>query len=53
MFSRLTPQGVPPSGVQWPELMMRLKNEYYIIWKKGKKRFEAKEMVDSWTTIEW
>jgi len=33
--------------------MMRLKNEYYTIWKKGKKRFEAKEMVDSWTTIEW
>jgi hypothetical protein len=40
--SRLTPQGVPPSGVQWPELMIQVKIDYFNLWKKGKTRFEEK-----------
>ncbi len=29
IYDRLVPQGVPPSGIQWPEHMMKLKNEYF------------------------
>ncbi len=50
---RLTPQGVPPSGVQWPELMQEVKNEYYNVWKRCKKRYDEKDMIHTWTTIEW
>ena len=32
IFSRHTPQGVPPSGVQWPELMMQVKIDYFNLW---------------------
>ena len=28
IFLRLTPQGVPPSGVQWEEVMLLVKKEY-------------------------
>ena len=33
--------------------MDQVKNAYYNIWRKGKKRWEEKDMNDSWTTAEW
>jgi hypothetical protein len=54
IYDMLLPQGGPPSGIQWPEHMMKVKNEYFKVWKKGKKRFEGKDyMTDNWTTVGW
>ena len=33
--------------------MLKVKKEYIKVWKKGKTRFEGKDMADTWTTVEW
>jgi hypothetical protein len=53
IYDRLLPQRVPHSGIQWPEHMLNVKTEYFEVWKKGKKRFEGKDMADNWTSAEW
>ncbi len=53
IYDRLLPQGVPPSGILWPEHMLNVKTEYFKVWKKGKKRFKGKDMADNWTYSEW
>jgi hypothetical protein len=53
IYIRLTPQGSPPSGIKWPELMTQVKTAYFEYWKKGKKKYTNKDMIDNWTTVEW
>ena len=33
--------------------MMHVKMDFFNLWKKGKKRFEEKEIIETWTTVEW
>jgi len=53
IYIRLTPQGSPPSGIQWPELMTQVKTANFEYWKKGKKKYGDKDMIDNWTSVEW
>ncbi len=54
IFDKLAPGGVPPSGIQWEEIMLRTKIAYFNIWKKGKKRYELMgELNAKWTSLEY
>ncbi len=40
IYERHIPQGVPPNGTQWEEVMDTTKNLFFNLWKTGKKRYE-------------
>ena len=54
IFEKLAPGGVPPSGIQWEEIMLKTKIAFFNIWKKGKKRYEVMDEPDAkWPSLEY
>jgi len=54
IYEKQIPQGVPPNGIQWEEVMETTKNSSFNLWKKGKKRYENMDAPDSkWSNVEW
>ena len=52
MFNSMTPQGVPPSGIQWSQVLTKLKEAHYHKWRADQKRFKDKDtMPVGWTTL--